>query len=164
MADNLNVTEGSGKVVATDDVGSVHYPRIKISVGADGVAGDATPTNPFPTSYAGPAWTSAFGVASARVSSADATLGVDVTDAPTATQKVVVDDVLMTNHSAVTLLLHFQCETTGVVIASFSLLSKTSFHWVPRGKVKLATADKKLRVVSDAAGQIYVTATYHSEA
>lgn len=29
MADNLNVTEGSGKVVATDDIGGAHYQKIE---------------------------------------------------------------------------------------------------------------------------------------
>ncbi len=43
MADNVNVTEGSGRTIAADDVGGVHYQRVKISVGADGVATDLAP-------------------------------------------------------------------------------------------------------------------------
>ena len=42
MADNLNWTEGSGKTLATDDIGGIHYPRSKISIGADGSATDWT--------------------------------------------------------------------------------------------------------------------------
>lgn len=38
MADNVAVTEGSGKTVATDDVGGVQYQRIKMDMGADGVS------------------------------------------------------------------------------------------------------------------------------
>lgn len=44
MADNLNITSGSGVVVATDDVSNVHYQRIKLvdgnleSTNATGVA------------------------------------------------------------------------------------------------------------------------------
>ena len=42
MADNIAVTEGSGKTVATDDVGGVQYQRIKIDGGADGAAAPIT--------------------------------------------------------------------------------------------------------------------------
>ena len=34
--------------VATDDIGSVHYQRVKPQIGADGVASDLSPTNPWP--------------------------------------------------------------------------------------------------------------------
>ena len=40
MADNVAITPGSGATVATDDVGGFHYQRIKVAVGADGVAAD----------------------------------------------------------------------------------------------------------------------------
>jgi len=36
MADNLQITEGSGITVATDDVGGVHYQKVKIQRGTDG--------------------------------------------------------------------------------------------------------------------------------
>lgn len=38
MADNVPITAGSGTNIATDDVGAVHYQRIKLVGGADGVA------------------------------------------------------------------------------------------------------------------------------
>lgn len=38
MADNVPITAGSGTYVATDDVSSVHYQRIKLDGGGDGVA------------------------------------------------------------------------------------------------------------------------------
>lgn len=41
MADNIDVTPGSGKTIAADDVSSVLYQRVKLSLGADGVAVDA---------------------------------------------------------------------------------------------------------------------------
>ena len=41
MADNVNFTPGSGASGATDEIGGVHYPRVKIALGADGVAVDA---------------------------------------------------------------------------------------------------------------------------
>lgn len=35
MADNVQITEGTGKSVATDDVGGIHYQKIKIISGTD---------------------------------------------------------------------------------------------------------------------------------
>lgn len=43
MADNLNVTQGSGTIVRTDDVGGVHYQVVKIDIGGNGVS---VPLNP----------------------------------------------------------------------------------------------------------------------
>ena len=36
MADNVQITAGSGTSIATDDVSSVHYQKIKLDVGGDG--------------------------------------------------------------------------------------------------------------------------------
>lgn len=50
MADNVAITAGAGTSIATDDIGTVHYPRNKIVVGADGVNdGDVAKANPMPT-------------------------------------------------------------------------------------------------------------------
>lgn len=38
MADNIAITPGSGANVATDDVSGVHYQRVKLDGGGDGVA------------------------------------------------------------------------------------------------------------------------------
>ena len=37
MADNLDITPGAGVKVATDDVGGIHYQRIKLDFGGDGL-------------------------------------------------------------------------------------------------------------------------------
>lgn len=42
MADNISITAGSGTSIATDDIGGVHYQRIKQSIGADGSAADVS--------------------------------------------------------------------------------------------------------------------------
>lgn len=56
MADNVTLNAGSGgSVVATDDIGSVHYQRVKISQGADGSASDVSTANPLPVQIGGPA-------------------------------------------------------------------------------------------------------------
>jgi hypothetical protein len=41
MADNVAITAGSGTTIAADDISSVMYQRVKLSLGADGVANDA---------------------------------------------------------------------------------------------------------------------------
>jgi hypothetical protein len=41
LADNMSVTEGSGKTIAADEIASVLYQRTKLSLGADGSATDA---------------------------------------------------------------------------------------------------------------------------
>ncbi len=38
MADNIDVTPGTGKTVATDDVGGAQYQQVKINIGAGGTA------------------------------------------------------------------------------------------------------------------------------
>lgn len=45
MADNVAVTAGSGTTIAADDIASVFYQRVKLSLGADGSAVDAIAGN-----------------------------------------------------------------------------------------------------------------------
>jgi hypothetical protein len=40
MADNVTFTPGTGSTGATDEIGGVHYPRVKLAIGADGTAVD----------------------------------------------------------------------------------------------------------------------------
>lgn len=53
MADNVQVTQGSGTLMATDDVDGVQYPRVKVSIGTDGTAQDVSSTNPMPVDGSG---------------------------------------------------------------------------------------------------------------
>ena len=48
MSDNVGYTPGSGATVAADNIGGVLHQRVKISVGSDGVAADASADNPLP--------------------------------------------------------------------------------------------------------------------
>src|SRR6185369_6227742 len=49
MADNVPISAGSGTSIASDDISSVQYQRVKLIHGADGVnAGDVSTANPFP--------------------------------------------------------------------------------------------------------------------
>lgn len=46
MVDNVAITAGTGTTMATDDIGGVQYPRVKISQGADGSATDVSSAAP----------------------------------------------------------------------------------------------------------------------
>jgi hypothetical protein len=46
MVDNVAITAGTGTTMATDDIGGVQYPRVKISQGADGAATDVSSAAP----------------------------------------------------------------------------------------------------------------------
>lgn len=48
MADNVEITAGTGTPIATDEIAGVNYQRIKVTYGVDGVAGDVSDTNPLP--------------------------------------------------------------------------------------------------------------------
>lgn len=49
MVDNVAVTEGSGKVIRTDDVGGAQYQIVKLGWGADGVGTDVVVAAGLPT-------------------------------------------------------------------------------------------------------------------
>lgn len=54
MADNVNITPGSGDVVAADDIAGAKHQRVKLTLGADGVNdGDVSSSNPIPASVSG---------------------------------------------------------------------------------------------------------------
>jgi len=48
MADNVGYTPGAGAVVAADEIAGVLHQRVKLGVGADGVAVDVSTANPMP--------------------------------------------------------------------------------------------------------------------
>lgn len=52
MADNINVTQGTGTTIATDDIGGVQYQRVKLSQGADGSATDVSSAAPLQVTLA----------------------------------------------------------------------------------------------------------------
>lgn len=54
MADDVQITSGSGTTIATDEISSKHYQRIKLIHGADGVnSGDVSSANPLPVTENG---------------------------------------------------------------------------------------------------------------
>lgn len=50
MADGVAITPGTGTTIATDEVGGLHYQRVKLTFGVDGAASDVSGANPLPVS------------------------------------------------------------------------------------------------------------------
>lgn len=113
------------------------------------------------TTDQGPAWTSVFGVSGAAVVSADMTSAAAVTDAPTSGQKLVITDIVVSTDTAMNIL--FEEETSGTDIFKLFLPANGSAQITTRGKVKLATANKKLTGKASVAGNVAVTVCYYSE-
>lgn len=173
MADNVPITAGSGTSIRTDLVGPDHYQVIKLDGGDDGVsipivAGQkamaaslpvvvASDQGAMPTSDSGAAWAGAYTV----TASADATGVVDVTVAPAAGQKIVIDDIIVSVDTAMKVT--FEEETSHTDIIALYMPANSVVQVTPRGKIKLSTADKKLQIYTSLAGNIAVTVCYHSE-
>jgi hypothetical protein len=138
-----------GKLAANSGVDIGDVDVTSIAAGSNTIGG---------TRDAGPAWTSAY----LYTTSADASGGADLTAAPTAGQKICVDDVIISVGAALTVTL--EEETSGTDVMVFYMAANSTVQITPRGKVKLATADKKLRLDTSGAGSISVLVTYHSEA
>jgi hypothetical protein len=114
----------------------------------------------------GPAWTSTYGLGSpsARFTSADASGSpASVTDAPTSGQKIVITDLIISVDTAMRV--DFKEETSGTILLTLHFVDRGGVTQItPRGKLKLATANKKLQVQTDTAGNIAITPFYYSEA
>lgn len=148
-------TNAIGKLAANSGVDIGDVDVTSIAAGANTIGN---------TKDAGPSWTSVHGVSSVPFTSADATTAASVSDSPTAGQKLVLTDLIMSSDTALSLTI--RCETSNVVIAGpFYLAAGSSLQVTPRSKAwKTATADKKLQVIASLAGNISVDAHYYSEA
>jgi hypothetical protein len=129
------------------------------ATGVQGVTGGLA----VPSSDAGAAWTSANGIAGARFTSADQSGAVaSVTSAPTAGQKLVITDLIISVDTDMRV--DFNVESSGTIIESVYMAANSTVNLITRGKRKLANADKKLQVRTSAAGNMSVNAFYYSEA
>ena len=111
-----------------------------------------------PVSDAGAAWVSAL----QTTTSADMTGAADLTAAPTAGQKIVVDDVVLSADTA--MYVDFLEETSGTLMFRLYVAAGGTAQFSPRAKLKLPVADKRLRGDASAAGNVAVLVLYHSEA
>jgi hypothetical protein len=139
------------------------------SLGTAGAAGggDATAANQatliatlgaaITTKDGGAAWTKT----QTYTTSADMTTAAAISAAPTSGQKIVADDILISALTALEFTL--QEETSNTVLASVLLPANGSAQITLRDGLKVPTADRKLYGKASAAGQVRITACYHSE-
>jgi len=134
---------------AEQDDGS-YAPQVETASG--GVAGAATDN--------GPAWTSLH----KNVNSADATGEVAITDAPTAGQKIVLTDIVISVGTAMSVTIKEATSGT-VMLGPYYMAANSTIQVTPRGKgPKTAVADRVMNVDASAAGNITVDSWWHSEA
>ncbi len=124
--------------------------------------GGTPPAVAWPTTDAGIAWASLWGVGNVPVTSADLTAVTDVTDSPSAGEHLVITDILCSTDTA--MLLTFTEETSGTVIAHIRLAEHGTAQVTFRGKRSLPVADRKLRCQASAAGNVEILVGYYSEA
>lgn len=160
MVATLGVTDGA-KVI-TDANGTIQqYLR-----GLVALAIDATPSPVVLTTSsaivgatmdAGPSWTPAY----LHYTSADASGGADLTATPTSGQKIVIDDLILS--CGADLVITLEEETSGTNIMVIYMVANSTVQITPRGKIKLPTVGRKLRIDASGAGAVSVTTCYHSE-
>jgi hypothetical protein len=119
---------------------------------------------PFSVVDGGSGVTTVWGVSGVPVNNADMTAGTLVTDVPTTSQKIVVDDILISVSADMNVTL--KEETSGTVLFGPWYCSAKSgpIQVTLRGKKKLATANKRVQAFASVAGNITVHLGYHSEA
>lgn len=175
MGDNLNISPGSGKVLAADDVSGVLFQRMKIALGVDGTftgdlaTGQATSANSLPvvissdqsaisTKDAGPAQT----LTQTYTSSADMTTAVAITPAPTTGQKIVAMDILISSDAAMSFTV--QMETSNNVLAKVFLPVYGSAQISLAGGLKGDAINKRLFGKASVTGNVSITTKTYSEA
>lgn len=124
MADNINITPGSGDVLAADDVGGVKYQRAKQVFGADGAATDVSSTNPMPVQE--PTFSAAI-----SEGGVDVTLSSTLVKTATAGRKYIE----ISNAGAAGVFIHFGASPAVVNQGSY-LPSKSTNRWPYSGEVR----------------------------
>ena len=142
-----DVDIASALPAGTNNIGDVDV--LTIAAGSNTIGG---------TTDEGPGWTSAY----TYTTSADMSSAADITAAPTGSQKLVITDIILSSDTQ--MLFVFKEETSGNTIGAVRLPADGTVQLTPRTAWKLPTADRKLQGDASAAGNVYVTVFYHSEA
>lgn len=175
MADNVQITAGSGTAIKTDDLGAGgHVQYVKLMDGTDNgsgvIPGDASNgldvditriaagTNVIGGMLdAGPVQT----LTQTYTASANMTTAAAITAAPAAGKKIALVDVLISADRALDF--DLEMETSGNVLAKIFLPAKGSAQITMRGYLRGDVADKKIFGKASAAGNVAITAVYFSE-
>lgn len=113
---------------------------------------------PIPATDSGPTWTAT----RTYTTSADMQTAAALTVAPTSGQKIVLDDIIISTDTA--MLFELEMETSGNVLAAVRLPANGTVQITLRDGLKGDLADKKIFGDASVAGNVYITACYHSEA
>jgi hypothetical protein len=139
MADNtqLSTNIGSGDIIASDDIGSVKFPRGKLTLGADGVNdGDVSAANPLPVT-APTALPTTNSVLAAAIGTPGSTLPVSAVQAGGTdgavfrTLRVNQDgtQVIAPSPEMLTLLSQMVAELRAIRLAMTSLVTESGHAW-----------------------------------
>ena len=101
------------------------------------------------------------GVTQKFVSSANATGGIDLTDAPETGKRVAIIDLFISTNTA--MIIYVRMETSGNNLAAFALAANSTLVFSPRAYLRGDAVDKKIRLVTSVSGIIGATVTYFSE-
>lgn len=146
MADDVTLP-GTGAVIATDEVSSKHYQRVKVTFGGDGSATDVSGSNPLPVVQTGslPAGSATIGKVQVDGSVTVAALPAgsnNIGDVDVATQpaRVRTADTISAAHDAVSM-----TDGTSVLTVKFASISTASSGYT---SLVAAVPGKKIRVLS----------------
>ncbi len=146
----INAVEaGAGMSFADVDIAGAESVNATLQAGTASVGA---------TTDDGPSWTTV----KTYTTSADMTSPADITAAPTGGEKLVITDIIIGTDTA--MVFEFKIETAGTVLSAVRLAADSTVQITPRGTWKLPTADKKLQGDAGAAGNVYITVFYYSEA
>jgi len=111
----------------------------------------------------GPAWESKFGLDGICWTSADQSGSAAIcTDVPDTGEKLVITDLMVAVEAAMSVVFSEEDGTDDLLRLHFPAAG--TLQITPRGKFKLPTTGKRLMVRTSAAGNVYVTPFYYSEA
>lgn len=149
----------SGLIGMNDPQKRALIVQLLCDIYGNGIPVSLTGSSTVGTTDGGASWTTV----RTLVSSADiSAAAVDASSAPTASQKIVLTDVIASADTDMRL--DFTEETSGTVIVSVYMTANIPVQITTRGKLKLDTADKKLQVQSSASGNVRITTLTYSEA
>jgi len=151
-AGNNNIGDVDVASIAAGDnnignVDVVTLPALAAGTNMIGAAKDAGPNQTVTRTY---------------TASADMQTAADITAAPTAGQKIVLMDLILSVGTAMSL--SIQMETSANVLMKVYMAANSTVQITPRGFLKGDAADKKIQCDASAAGNVAITAIYFSEA
>ena len=94
------------------------------------------------------------------VESADAQAGVDITAAPTSGKSICIDDLLISTDTD--MYVYLQSKTSSTKFAPMYVASYIPIPITFRNGLECPDADEAVQIVTDTAGNISVTPSYHS--